>query len=421
MKKRLVVLLVGVGLTACEPAVPREPTSSTSPASPTARAFSSLGPQHSSDDTPDKECALSDSEGPGFTQNKRLCYEGLVAYGRYQDVVDRIEVKTLGLAAQEKFFLGSAYFGLSNRTGARGLQCFYAIRARRLLEDFLIERQKLFLAEHSFGTTDDMKYVDMATKTLDALGSTTGCEESSHTLASLEHYGRAYAVDRIQGLFYKTEAKDLLRERFEEKLGQLNNEMREFVATASKLETSYGLTLAELDSGQRYLQDIQKRINDQFQAEAVRAQPNKVGGDDSFPSFSYDPIPLNHKLGKIKEKTEHFEDMLAEGQGEIARIKADISKVAGADSMDQYAARKEKQVAEVLKRTEQLLVPTNFWSELQRPARKGTAELQSALSKPSQSSLIHQARTVNEKWANGMKRFCNQTRPQWFCEKRGTP
>src|SRR5258707_2831162 len=99
-----------------------------------------------------RACTAALSDGAEVTQNKRVCYEDLAARGRYQEIVDRIEVQQLGLTSQEKFFLATAYFGLSNRTGAKALQCHYAVHAKGLLEDFLVERQGSFREGHTFGT-----------------------------------------------------------------------------------------------------------------------------------------------------------------------------------------------------------------------------------------------------------------------------
>jgi len=358
-------------------------------------------------------CQRAQDDGPAFTQDKRLCYEHLSAVGRYQEVIDLIEVKTLGrqdLEPQERFFLGSAHFGLSHRTGAHSLQCFHAVRSKGLLEDFLVERQNLFQSQHSLGTSDDMKYVELSVRTLEALGSVTGCEESSHTAASLERYGRRYAIERLQGLFYKTGEQDPLNTGFQAKLQQLNGQMRDFVSIASTLETRYGLNLVELDTGRQYLLAIKDRINAQFAREAVQVLSNPVGGDE-FPSFVYDLAWSQQVLGDLQRQRQHFEGLL---QGEIATLeRAILGDIQ--EPMEEYAARKEKQVLEVRQLTEQLLLPTHFWGDVLAPEHKGVSALQTAVATP------HSHLDVEELWTDGMKGFCLASRPRWYCKKGGTP
>src|SRR5262245_8889641 len=138
-----------------------------------------------------------------FTQEKRRCFEALTASGNYQEILDRIEPSSLGLTPQEGFFLGTAYFGLSNRTAAQSLQCLYSVRSKEHLESFLVERQNMYRSQHSFGTSDDMKYVYRATKELEALKTLKGCEESSYTIETMERFGRKYANERVRTIFFK--------------------------------------------------------------------------------------------------------------------------------------------------------------------------------------------------------------------------
>ncbi|WP_437758517.1 hypothetical protein [Sorangium sp. So ce1389] len=372
----------------------------------------------SADVAPPPACAAAASEGSVFTQNKRLCYETLAARGNYQEIVDRIEVERLGLTPQERYFLGMAYFGLSNRTGADSLRCHAAVRASELLEAFLTEQQVLYREQHSFGTSDDMKYTYHATKMMAALEAVKGCEESSHTPASLERYGRRYAVERLRGLFYESSGPDGLRDRFGEKMTQLGDQMKAFVATASSVETRYGLNLTEIDLGRQYLFGIKDRINGLFGASAVKVAEQPVGGDESFPSFVYDATWKSQILGTIGARTTHFTDLvLPEKRGEIAIIEAEIIAAIGGMSMEDYVSRKEQTVIELRDVSTSLILGTNFWTAMEAPERAGRAALNDALSKPNRNELARTAAHVETLWQEGMARYCNPSRPAWYCRR----
>ncbi|KYF47872.1 hypothetical protein BE08_12675 [Sorangium cellulosum] len=367
---------------------------------------------------PPPACAAAAWEGPVFTQNKRLCYETLAARGSYQEIVDLIEVESLGLTPQERYFLGAAYFGLSNRTGADSLRCHAAVRASGLLEAFLTEQQVLFREQHSFGTSDDMKYTYHATKMMAALEAVKGCEESSHTPASLERYGRRYAVERLRGLFYETSGPDALRDRFDEKMTQLGDQMKAFVATASSVETRYGLNLTELDVGRQYLFGIKDRINGLFGADAVKVAAQPVGGDESFPSFVYDATWRSQILGTIGAKATRFTDLLLpEKRGEIAIIEAEILGAIGGMSMEEYVSRKEQTVVALRDLSTSLILGTNFWTAMEAPERAGRAALDDALAKPNRDALARTAAHVEALWQEGMAKYCNPSRPAWYCRR----
>ncbi|WP_437939346.1 hypothetical protein [Sorangium sp. So ce341] len=370
------------------------------------------------DVAPPPACRAAASEGPVFTQNKRLCYETLAARGSYQEIVDLIEVESLGLTPQERYFLGTAYFGLSNRTGADSLRCHAAVRASELLEAFLTEQQVRYREQHSFGTSDDMKYTYHATKMISALEAVKGCEESSHTPASLERYGRRYAVERLRGLFYKTSGPDALRDRFDAKMTQLGDQMKGFVATASSVETRFGLNLTEIDVGRQYLFKIKDRINGLFGANAVKVAEQPVGGDESFPSFVYDATWKAQILGTIGAKATRFTDLLLpEKRGEIAVIEAEIIGAIGGMSMEDYVSRKEQTVIELRDLSTSLILGTNFWTAMEAPEHAGKAALDDALAKPNRSELARTAAHVDTLWQEGMARYCNPSRPAWYCRR----
>ncbi|WP_437672660.1 hypothetical protein [Sorangium sp. So ce131] len=375
------------------------------------------GEARAADPTP-AACVAAASEGSAFTQNKRVCYETLAALGRYEEIVDIVELENLALKPQDKYFLGAAYFGLSNRTGASSVRCHATIRAKELLEDFLTERQALYGAQHTFGTSDDMKYTYHATRLLGALKAVTGCEESSYTPASLERYGRRYTVDRLKGLFYKTAERDALRERFEEKLGQLNDQMKGFVATAASVESRYGMNLVEIDAGRRNLFTIKDLINGSFGANAVTVAQQAVGGDESFPTFVYNATWRSQILGTIAAKTAHYTDLLLpEKRGEVAVIEAEVLAAVGSETMEAYVARKERTIIELTNLSSSLILGTNFWSAMEAPERSGRRALDAALSTPSRSTLGQKAAHVDTLWQEGMSGFCNASRPAWYCRR----
>jgi hypothetical protein len=353
-----------------------------------------------------------------FTQAKRRCYETLTAEGRYQDALDAIETQPLGLTPQEKYFLGSSYFGLSNRTAAQGLKCFYTVRAKDFLEAFLVERQAMYRAQRSFGTSDDMIYVYRATKTLEALKGVSGCEESSHTPASLERFARKYAADRVHGLFY-ADGADTINGRFRAKLAQMNGTMREIVSVASQVETRYGLTSTEIDSARQYLLAVRDTINAQygdarFGGPAVLVTPSATL-DDRFPSFAWDARVKANVLADLDARASALEALVAPS-GEIGKVKAQVLAIVGAVSMDEYARRKEERVREILQLETDVLLPVNLATELDAPARTWKAALEASMTKPIADDLARSVRALDAVWTDGMKaRYCGDP-SRWYCK-----
>jgi hypothetical protein len=376
---------------------------------PTAASAAEAVPQACRD-------AASDTS---FTQNKRRCYEDLSAHGRYQDVVDAIETQPIGLTPQEKYFLGAAYFGLSNRTAAQALKCVYSMRSKDFLDAFLTERQSMYRAQHSFGTSDDMKYVYQATKTLGTLKGVTGCEESSHTVSSLERYGRKYAAERIRGLFYQG-SHDALGDAFHTKIEQMNNTTKEIVAIASQVETRFGLTVTEIDSGRKYLGTIRDKINAEFSApryggEAIALLDNPAG-DDRFPSFAWSSNVKTNVENDLDARTNVFLNMVKD-TGEIGKVKAELLKFLSENSMDDYAAHKDAIILEIDKLSESLIMPINFGTELDKsPPRHWRQDLDAALAKPTNDPLAGGAIALDTMWRDGMKaKFCTD-RNRWYCK-----
>jgi hypothetical protein len=357
--------------------------------------------------------ACTDATGQaGFTQSKRRCYEELVARGRYQEVLDRVEAEPLAISAQEQFFLGASYFGLANRTAAQSLRCIFSLRAKELLEAFLVERQSLFRNEGSFGTSDDMLYVHRATKTLAALKSITGCEESGYTTAGLERFGRGYATERVRGLFYGSDT-DALQKRFAAKLATLETTMQGFVGTASQVESRTGLTISEIEAARSYLLAVQATINGQF---AV----TESATDDHFPSFAWEPTVKRDVLVDLDARGSALAQLVGD-TGEIGSVRKKVLAIVDETSMDDYAKHKEETILRILGLTAELVLPINFGTEMARPSRGWKGALDDALAKPVANELGRAATALDTVWSDGMRsKFCTSNPTRWYC-KGGTP
>ncbi|WP_257450575.1 hypothetical protein [Archangium lipolyticum] len=350
--------------------------------------------------------ASSDSACQG--DDKRICYETLAAHGDYQGIIDRISLNVIGYEPIEKYFLGRAHFGLSNRTAAHSLRCFHTLRAKDLLEAFLTERNHKFETQQTFGTSDEMRYVYHATKTMDALKSITGCEESSHTATSLERYARRYAIERIQGLVYNTETDGALGPLFREKMGSFQQMMQSLVTTASQVETRYRAASIELDAGRTQLFSIRDDINAQFGAGTVITDDSS---DTTFPLFRYDQ---NKKQAILTGLDARYQGLL-QVETRVTALETQLLGALAAQSMDDYLQKKEQTILQVKKLSAELLLGVNLWTRFWASEEKGFAKLKTAAAAEGNSMLFTHATRIDTDWRTKMKVHCSASNPAWYC------
>ena len=54
---------------------------------------------------------------------------------------------------------------------------------------------------------------------------------------------------------------------------------------------------------------------------------------------------------------------------------------------------------------------------MEAPEHAGKAALDDALAKPNRNELARKAAHVETLWQEGMARYCNPSRPAWYCRR----
>jgi hypothetical protein len=348
---------------------------------------------------------------------ENACLAARAARGEYQHIIDELETQEIGLKPYQQYFLGSSYFALAARTGARSLRCFWNDRAASLLESFLEERQQVYATRQSFGNAEEMKYSYVAARILDsARAASTGCEQAGESLGTLERHGRTYLSAAVKDLFFnygssgaQASMSSALRASFDAKLGHVQQAVRKFVADASRMETNFGLTKLELAAAQRDLSKVVDTVNRWRTGAIVRA----YDGPGGALRFSFGP-PLQELLGEIASRQQGYRTLAASG-GALGDAKADVDRFmaeAGASNMADYQAKRAALAATAQRLAVDLATVGNHARSISRTdavARVSTPPAQAADGIEARWSAIERA------WRE-RKPGCSVNPNKWYCQ-----
>ena len=354
--------------------------------------------------------AAQDTCGGG-PRDEQACFVRWAASGRYQEIIDYIETKAIGLAAHEKYFLGIAYYTLSGRTGAASLRCFYTTRATAYLESFLENRQQTMKELGDLGSADELKYTYLATRALESARETAGCEASGESLASLERYARRFLSTAVEDLFFNYGTPGGLgtpgRVAFDAQLGNLQEKVRGFVSAVSRMETNYALTQIEIDVGHRELGRTVAKLN-AWRPGAV------VPNDDSGRADYRFEQPMDALLQEISRREGEYRELAMQG-GKLGRARAAIDgfiTAAGASGMTDYDARRSSTVASGKRMIGDFTAVDNETTSILRtPA---VAQLR-ATSAPEPAGIEARWSAIAREWRQ-VKPDCEPGSTKWYCQ-----
>lgn len=179
-----------------------------------------------------------------------VCLERTYACGEYDSVIQTLFVEDFAPTADQKYFIGAAFFGKHVRERSAGIQCEMVKFSREYLNDYLSTLDLQFTRTGSFGTVRQMDQLYHATQMLSDLGEVGGCPESALTRARIAAVARGEAVAYAKNVFL--DPPGAARDAFD----TLVLSLRSFVSRASDLETGIALRRVEIRSAATHLAAI---------------------------------------------------------------------------------------------------------------------------------------------------------------------
>ncbi|MBZ0090367.1 MAG: hypothetical protein K8H90_08330, partial [Thermoanaerobaculia bacterium] len=180
-------------------------------------------------------------------QTDMACLERTYACGEYDTLIETLFVEDFAPTADQKFYIGAAFFGKHVRERSAGIQCEMVKFSREYLTDYLSVLDVQFTETGSFGTVRQMDQLYHATQMLSDLGDVAGCPESALTRARIAAVARSAAVSFAKDVFLHPPSAT--REAFD----TLVLSLRSFVSRASDLETGIALRRVEIRSAETHL------------------------------------------------------------------------------------------------------------------------------------------------------------------------
>lgn len=180
-------------------------------------------------------------------QTDIACLEKTHACGEYDTVIQTLFVEDFAPTADQKYYIGAAFFGRHVRERSAGIQCEMVKFSREYLTDYLSTLDLQFTETGSFGTVRQMDQLYHATQMLSDLSEVSGCPESALTRARIAVIARSAAVAFAKDVFLHPPGA--ARDAFD----TLVLSLRSFVSRASDLETGIALRRIEIRSAQTHL------------------------------------------------------------------------------------------------------------------------------------------------------------------------
>jgi hypothetical protein len=205
-----------------------------------------------------------------YSAQEHACLLKLYTCGRHIDLISRIESSTVGLAREQNYFLGASYFGLSLRTDAQSLKCFYSKRAKSQLEEFILATENDAASAVSYGSDAEMDMLYHATRTFDLLKKEPGCSESSYSEGTLYRMARLYTNQRMNNLLHDSpDTNDGAAEASRLGFKGMRDTLNLFVTEASKLESRFSLYSSQIDSSNSQLQKVAQFLQKEALSESI--------------------------------------------------------------------------------------------------------------------------------------------------------
>lgn len=185
-------------------------------------------------------------------QSDTACLERTYACGEYDTIIETLFAEAAAPTADQKYFIGAAFYGKHVRERASGTQCEMLKFAREYLTDYLGAVDEEFTRTQSFGSVRQMDQIYHANQMVEDLGDVTGCPESALTRSRIGAVAQSEATRYARDVFLAPPSE--ARDAFDTLLLAL----RGFVSKASDLETGISLRQVELRSAASHLAAIRE-------------------------------------------------------------------------------------------------------------------------------------------------------------------
>jgi phosphopantetheine adenylyltransferase len=345
-----------------------------------------------------------------FSVAQHDCLLKLQMCGRYQSVVDRLAARSLGLSVEQKYFLGLANFGLSNRTDAQSLKCFYMRQAKTLLEEFLYDVETNPAENISLASQQRVDALYQASRVYTKLKAETGCAESSFSEGSIDRMARKMTHDSLRTLMQgsedgtttPTQAQNAAKQGFDSVRLALSG----IVTDSSTLESRFVLYQTQLKSSKEKIGDLAKVLKAGLGENSVRLIKN----DQGFSSIEVDLESIKAQLDLVRA---HYE---SQGKNPLSDLENKLQSffVSNATYYDSMNADKVKEVKDLMKKLS-LYVNT---IQVKSPEAQSVHAVLSEEQPGFETPLLIKG-PIQDFFKKGMRANCSATRAEdyWYCDK----
>lgn len=251
-------------------------------------------------------CSRVDASG-AYDANAKSCMESLLACGQYKELISLADRNVLGLDRHYNFYLGAAYFGLSGRTDAQSLRCYYTKRSSVQLQEFLIKTEAMNSSSVTYGSDSEMDMLYFAARDLENLKNEPGCFESSYAEGTLFLKAKADTFALMRGLLQDSDPKGTstatttVRTRFQ----AIRNSLNTFVTTAAQIEERVSAYHVQIGLGHDTVQNVVTNLQTAFPDGAI-SYSNETGS----PILVINNQKIDEKMEAIASKVSGWESNL---------------------------------------------------------------------------------------------------------------
>jgi hypothetical protein len=186
------------------------------------------------------------------------CLQKLLACGKYETVVNGLDVGLQKPNSIQKYFIGAAHYGLSVETTVAADRCFHVQSANVNLAQYLTAALNEFNSVGSF-VSHNVAHIGHATKIVNDLSRDNKCIQESLNREQIAVITESLAHEYIKSMFFapKKECAALGKSTGAEYLATVSCNMQDIVTMASDIETGIALRKVELVALDKHLGNAQ--------------------------------------------------------------------------------------------------------------------------------------------------------------------
>lgn len=237
-----------------------------------------------------------------FSSGENSCLLKLYTCGRYQDIVARMDTLKIGLAPEHNYYLGAAYFGLSNRTDAQSMKCHYFRRAKAQIDEFLVAIETNPASNVSYGSEQRMDIIYHATRLAELMKKEKGCVESSFSEGSIYRMARLLTQEQMKSLLHRSEDSSApvtgAQKAASDGFQAIRDSMGSFVTKTSQLESRYSLYEAQVRASTEQFKNLGSTLQTGLGQNVVIIGAGEFG----LPTVQLNLADLNQRMASMSSK-----------------------------------------------------------------------------------------------------------------------